>query len=309
MDASDSLLITGSSGFVGLSFLDYLASLPSSARPARIGLLSRSGDVPVPEILSSTSEITMIRADLRAPWNFDFQATKILHLAADGSSNAYSVDAGKGFVEIVENFRDWVEKYPKPMVFHASSGACYGHFDLNGRAGTNSPKSTFIEHRLLGEEIMRTMYESEVIDLRIGRLFSFIGPHIREKKQYAIPHFVASALRNHQVIVTGNPATTRSYLAAEDMSEWIYRAFDPEISSDILDIGSEIPVTMKEVAEFVASLTASQVIYNDSGAHGDYYVADNEETRNRLQVRETRSWQTSLESYIAFCERAMTNER
>ncbi len=309
MDKSDSLLITGSSGFVGLSFLDYLSTLPSSQLPERIGLVSRNGGVRAPETLRSSTDIISIQADLRASWEFDFVATKILHLAADGSSNAYSHDAAVGFTEMIENFQRWVKRYPKPTVFHASSGACFGHVPLQDESTEVSPKSTFIDYRLKGETLMRNMQESGIIDLRIGRLFSFIGPHIREKAQYAIPNFVSSALRNHKIVVSGNPATTRSYLDAQDMSHWIFRAFASEVTSDILSIGSEIPVTINEIAQFVAGRTKSELIYNKPDSHGDYYVAGNEETRNRLHVSETVTWQTSLESYIAFCERAMIDEQ
>ncbi|MEI9907401.1 MAG: NAD(P)-dependent oxidoreductase [Actinomycetota bacterium] len=314
MSEVDSLLITGSAGFVGQSVLDYLASISLSDRPRRIGLVSHKQQTYVPAELAESTEIDHLRADLLEPWEMKFEATHILHLAADGSSSAYSDKASRDFVTMTKNMCEWAATLQHPIVFHASSGACFGHVPLSENSsvssgeGLSAKKKVFIENRLAAESVVNSYHQQGVIDLRVGRLYSFIGSHLREKPHYAVPHFVQMALHNRKIEISGNPRTTRSYLSAEDMSDWIYRALNPKVSSEILSIGSEVPVTLGEVATFVADKTNSEIIYLDPLREGDYYVASNGLTRDRLGVEERTSWQTSLESYIETCRGMDTNE-
>jgi hypothetical protein len=82
------------------------------------------------------------------------------------------------------------------------------------------------------------------------------------------------------------------------MSCWIYKALDSEMSGEILSIGSSIPVTMFELASFVAEVAKSSVVLLNPLAEGDYYVADNQNTCERLQEFETEQWQTSILKYM-----------
>jgi hypothetical protein len=51
---------------------------------------------------------------------------------------------------------------------------------------------------------------------------------------------------------------------------------------------------MIDLAEFVAQQFLAKVIVNDHYKSGDVYVADNELTKDLLQVNETISWQEAL---------------
>ena len=101
-----------------------------------------------------------------------------------------------------------------------------------------------------------------------------------------------------QIELSGNPLTTRSYLGAQDMSTWIYKSLDSNLDSSILTIGSSKPVTMIELANFIAGLSDSVVTLQHPLLEGDIYVANNHNTLNRLQVFETQKWQDLVLSYM-----------
>ena len=322
MDTIKSLLVTGSNGFVGRSFLDYLSTLPIEDRPRNLGLVSRNVPPEISTDLAAHTSIIHINADLMKPWQFDYPATHIVHLAADGSSNAYSVEAADKFVVMTDHLAIWSNGLDSPAVFHASSGACFGYmpFDSNaseikvesglskGASVLAEKKRVFVESRLKAEHTLKMAAARGHIELRIGRLFSFIGKHLHEKPHYAVPAFINMALSTKNIDIGGNPDTTRSYLSADDMSDWIYRSLQPDVGSEILSIGSENPVTMEELATYIASVTNSTVTLLNPTIAGDYYVARNQDTRARLLVRETRTWQTSIDDYLAFIQEKRSDE-
>ncbi len=312
MPQIESLLITGASGFVGQSILDYLSDLPPNQLPKRIGLTTRMQKVCTPFSLMKKTNVLNISCDLQKPWEFDFQATHVINLAADGSPKAYTAESAALFCQITENLANWCRTQVTPTVFHASSGACFGIVplplaDLNEnlpsveilqQAGPKKKKEVFIQSRITAEELLRVAEREKVLDLRIGRLFSFIGRHLRLKPQYAISSFVKMAETKKQINLSGNPLTTRSYLGAQDMAAWIYKSLDSNLDSSILAIGSAKPVTMIELANFIAELSDSLVTIQNPMLEGDIYVANNHNTLDKLQVSETQNWQDLVLSYM-----------
>lgn len=312
MPQIESLLITGASGFVGQSILDYLSDLPHNQLPKRIGLTTRKKEVCTPFSLMKKTNVLNISCDLQKPWEFDFQATHVINLAADGSANAYSAESAALFCRITENLTNWCRTQVTPTVFHASSGACFGivplpledlsenspSTEIRQQAEPRKRKDVFIQSRIAAEELLLAAEREKVLNLRIGRLFSFIGRHLRLKPQYAISSFVKMAETKKQIELSGNPLTTRSYLGAQDMSTWIYKSLDSNLDSSILTIGSSKPVTMIELANFIAGQSDSVVTLQHPLLEGDIYVANNHNTLNRLQVFETQKWQDLVLSYM-----------
>jgi nucleoside-diphosphate-sugar epimerase len=187
---------------------------------------------------------------------------------------------------------------------HASSGACFGYIPIipdepassqaNSAPKEKWPKVSFVEGRLEAERLLRQAQSEKKFDLQIARLYSFIGEHIREKIHYAVPSFISMAKSSGVIALTGDPMTVRSYLSAHDMSAWIIAALQSDQELPLLSIGSSVPVTMIDLAEFVAKQFSAKVIVKDHHKVGDVYIADNELTKNLLKVDETISWQEAL---------------
>ena len=323
MNQIEALLITGSNGFVGRSFLNFLDTLPIGDLPLQICLVSRTGKFPEVGSLCSKTEVLFVNSDLERPWDFSFPATHIAHFAADGTTKAYSMAASQKFLRIIRNLENWIVALNCPTIFLASSGACFGHVPLIGGAEFPAPrtndfscgieisdkKAPLIESRIKAEESLLLLESLGKIDLRIGRLYSFIGNSLYNKPQYAVNSFVNMALSTSEIEVLGDPRTIRSYLSESDMANWIYKSLCQKINSNYLAIGSAKPVTILELANEVSAQTGAKVRLPKSFEPGDIYVANSLETQKLLNVVETISWQNALKRYITFSREMHKNAK
>lgn len=250
-------------------------------------------------------KIHHVQADLLDKWNFDPSVTHILQLVADGSENSYGQRASLDFVMFTRRLIEWLDTLSQmPVVMHVSSGACFGYFPLNANGVHNLPsniavnknwsKASFVESRLEAESLLRQACDKFEFDLKVARLYSFIGEHIQGKFQYAVPSFISMAKNSGTIRLMGDPMTIRSYLSAHDMSGWIFSALKSNQELPLLSIGSSIPVRMIDLAEFIAKQFSSRVVVNDEYEIGDVYIADNARTKDLLKVDETISWQQAI---------------
>ena len=282
-----------------------MSTLPVSQRPELTTLVSRSEIKDLADVVAMNLNIKHVQADLLDQWKFDRTVTHILQLAADGSENAYSQKASDDFVKFSQRLIECCETLShKPVVVHASSGACFGYFPLNadvrsknGASSTSNEiwsKANFVDGRLKAEQLLQQAHDLNKFDLRVARLYSFIGEYIREKIHYAVPSFISMAKTSGVIHITGDPMTVRSYLSANDMADWLVAALQADTKLPMLSIGSSAAVTMFDLAEFIAEQFSAKVVLNDQHTAGDIYVADNELTKDLLKVGETISWREAL---------------
>jgi dTDP-glucose 4,6-dehydratase len=307
LSSVESLLITGTNGFVGRSIVNQLSKLAPSQLPKRLVMASRAGlNFELPTNLEPLT--TLVNQDLTAEWSIDGEISHVINLAADGSKAPYSDQANQIFKDICRNFSKWISQQEQPpRVFHASSGACYGRVPLKIEKEISYKKEDFALNRIEAEQILMESAQEYKYDLNIGRLFTFSGTFLLNKSQYAITDFVRNGVRGNDLYVSGDPRTVRSYLHQDAMAEWILASLVRPNLNSILQIGSNDEVTIQELAEYVAKKTSVNVRYSQTVEPGDIYLPRNLETRTKLGVEEGLSWQIAVDEMIE-AVRADTND-
>ena len=294
----ESLLITGANGFVGRAVVDSISELETTNLPNQIVLLTRNGiNFHVTEKISARTKFIM--HDLTKPWQFHLRPSHIINLAADGSSFSYSEFANSNFRSIGRNLIEWVNSNGiKPKVFHASSGACFGYKPLTLSQPKDNLKSNFIKTRIEVEDMLISASKARIIDLAIGRLFTFSGRLLLEKNQYAITEFVKSAVNLGKIQVKGNPETVRSFMHEKAMANWILQSLICPEPTFNLQIGSSEPVTIRELGEYIAGETNAEVEYAKVFQGGDVYLPDNAATKTKLGLSEGLNWKIAVREMI-----------
>jgi len=294
----DSLLITGSNGFVGQAIIEKLGSLERENLPSEIVLVTRNGLNS--ELPTSLRDITcVVSQDLTKPWNIPHQSSHVINLAADGSYAPYSKQSSDSFRLIGRNLINWIKSLDCQVnIFHASSGACFDHKGSNSSEYLFNGKREFVNSRIQVEGELTKELNGSDLKLSIGRLFTFSGNLLLQKDQYAITEFIKTGLLEGQIQVKGNRETVRSYLHEDAMAHWILRATIDPVGLNLLQIGSSEAVTMKQLAEFVAEKTAAKVTYAPTSQAPDIYLPNNEDTRSSLGVDEGTSWKIAVQEMI-----------
>jgi nucleoside-diphosphate-sugar epimerase len=306
MSPIDTLIVTGSNGFVGMSLLGYLNEISLEERPRRIVTFNRSIKAQNDSSYYSNLKIENRIADLTKPWKFDIPNAYLINLAADGSANSYSETASQLFLSVGQNAAEWIKKNRPCRVFHASSGAVQkselSPSNIHDAKNMENwiKKQSFIKSRLAVENLLTTLSRQENIEIIVGHLYSFIGSNILAKTQYAVSSFIHGAVKNKRIFVEGSPKTTRSYLYQDDMSKWIIRSLQVEKPVNPIVIGSSKIVQMSELAEFIATVTDSEVEYLNPSAPSESYIADNAATLECLEVIESKKWQDAVLECIDF---------
>ncbi len=293
------LVITGANGFVGKSVVDYLSTLDYSALPQRISLVTRDGlRYRVP--LSLEDRISVLNQDLTDEWKLPRTTSHILNFAADGSLAPYSESSCLRYLEINKNLISWIRNQTAGVsVFHASTGACFGEVPLLGETKQQDQKEYFRRNRLEVESLLSEQADLLGFDLRMGRLYSFSGKNILQKKQYAISTFISSSIESKTIKLFGDSRTQRSYLHQDAMSEWILQALTSSKPYRDLQIGSNHSIEMGELAEFVAEKTNANILYPINPEPGDIYIPNNLDTRTKLGVSEGINWKDAVIEMIA----------
>lgn len=297
---SDTLLITGSTGFVGKSLLDFINRQANFIEmPGKIILTSRSQPEQEKQIIHARGKTQVISKamNLLDTWTIDQEPTHILNLAADGSSTAYTEEAGVQFLKIITELISFTKKQnSRVSVLHASSGACFGQNRDNLSDNPLWNKSTFLKYRVAGESLL--IDNCELYNLTIARLFSFSGKFLLYKPHYAISSFINSAVLNKEIIVRGNPNSLRSFLSADDLSEWLLRSLELMPRDYFLEIGSSEATTLGQVAEFISFQTESNITYENPQAELDNYLPRPKRTMEILGVSEKSNWRDEIAKMI-----------
>ena len=247
------LFITGASGFAGSWVLAAITRLNSRlAKPLTVRALTRTPRE------SAEPWLTWVRGDVR-DFRDDVHADLLLHAALPSVATPAGGDA---------ELRDTATRGMENVVAHShrvgvsrsvvlSSGAVYGR--------TTGPVS---ESMPLGEADPSDAYgtakrEVEAIaqagaganlDVVIARLFTCLGPGYRSHAHLAHVSLLQDARAGRTLTLRSDGKAVRSYLYGADLAVWLLALLGGS-GSDVVNVGSDLPMTVYAFAQRVARLS------------------------------------------------------
>jgi UDP-glucose 4-epimerase len=262
-------LITGGAGFVG----SHLAER----------LLAAGHEVLVLDNLSTGSIDNM--AHLKHTPGFSYVIDSVMNepLVAemiDRSDVVFHLAAAVGVKLIVEQPVHTLEtnvhgtevvlkhaNKKKKLVFIASTSEVYGKStDVPFREAADLVLGPSSKHRwayacskLIDEFLALAYWKEKKLPVVIVRLFNTVGP--RQTGQYGmvLPTFVRQALSGQPITVFGDGTQSRSFTYVGDVVDALVRlAREPRAVGDVFNIGGTHEVTIRDLAERVKKMTASE---------------------------------------------------
>lgn len=201
-------------------------------------------------------------------------------------------------------------------LLYTSSGAVYGPtVEGRGRIQEDDPVLPFPRHprwayaesKRLSELMLGLLGTESGVATKVARGFAFLGPRLPFDAHFAAGNFVRDALRGGPVVMKSSGTAVRSYLYGADLAVWLWTILFRGESGRPYNVGSDEPISIRELAEAVAGEGASDVkvvtpaLVADEPA--DVYVPDISRARNELgldvavplaeAVRRTMAWQRS----------------
>lgn len=265
------LFITGGTGFLGRSLLDYLGeSATLHGADFQATVLSRNPA----DFLQRFPEyadrhwLTFIEGDLQQLPPLHAGYTDVVHAAAD---THFSGDDPLAWLEqLVDGTRrvlDYACAAGAQRLLLLSSGAVYGRQNLGQPALQEdlpqAPLSTDISalyaHGKRMAETLCALYTTQRgLPCVIARCFAVLSEHVPLDGQYAAGNFLRDALdpQREYIQVRGDGTAVRTYLDGRDLAHWTFTLLHHGVPGEAYNMGSDQPATMLELAQRIAHLLA-----------------------------------------------------
>jgi UDP-glucose 4-epimerase len=262
-------LLIGGAGFIGT----HLAKR----------LIADGHDVTIVDNLATSThpnyQVNFIEADARsAPIEPAIQQADIIYFLA-GSLGVEYIDRNPkstldNNIGLMTRLIPLFEKHNKKVIF-SSTSEVYGNGPFSEDNDlTIGPPSKLRWGYAAAKLITEFMITANTFPYTIVRFFNVVGPGQLPDYGMVMPRFIEAAKNNKDLTVYGTGEQIRSFCHVVDAVEYLRRI--EHINGEIFNLGSGIPITIKQLAERVIALSNSQsqitfVPYNQafSKHHGD----------------------------------------
>jgi UDP-glucose 4-epimerase len=271
------ILVTGGAGFVASAIVEKLAENPDHHIVVVDNLLTGSQDkIPV----SPHDNIRFIRCDVNHyidlstvmmsnSFEYVFHYAAVVGVQRTLDNPVMVLKDLQGFRNILELAKNSGVK----RVFFSSSSEVYGEPVELPQNEETTPLNSRLPYAIVknaGEAYLKSYQKEFGLEYTIFRFFNTYGP--KQSKDFVISRFVSSALRNEDIVVNGDGKQTRTFCYIDDNTEACLNAFyNNEIVNDVVNIGSDKEITIRDLAEKIISITGSKskIILGPSLSEGD----------------------------------------
>jgi nucleoside-diphosphate-sugar epimerase len=272
------VLVTGGAGHIGSHLVEHLIDQGASVRVA--DNLERGRIENIEHVLD---KLDFRRIDLRLQKNCDEAVQNIdivFHLAAKlGGIEYMNADAGSQ-AEIYDSnilmntlMLDAARRAEVERYLYCSTACVYPvekQDEPNAPALKEedaypaNPESTYAWAKLMGEIQARWYAKEHGMRTSTVRMFNVYAEHedLNPRTAHVIPALVRKAVLYPKVpfVVYGTGNQTRSFLYADDAVRGIVSACDKISNGDIVNIGSDQRVTIRQLAEQIIRISGKDIV-------------------------------------------------
>ncbi len=158
-------------------------------------------------------------------------------------------------------------------VFYSSSSEVYGEpvcFPQNEETTPLNSKLPYAIVKNIGEAYCKSYYQEFGLEYTIFRFFNTYGPS--QSTDFVIPRFLNKALTGDTIYINGDGKQTRTFCYIDDNIETTIKILEGGIGvNDVVNIGSNIEMTILELAETIIRLTksSSKIVHVQALKEGD----------------------------------------
>lgn len=295
------LFITGATGFFGYWLLVAIDVLNSAGQNLEVVAVSRdpSRFAMRHPALAAAPWLRVLRGDVRSTHLPDGPFDSIIHGACDTSAAAAAAPLTL-YDSIVTGSRRVLEHAVKvgcSRVLLLGSGAVYGTpasavrlaEDLPWTAEAGARPDAYTEGKRAMEKLAAATHASNGVDIITARCFAFVGPGLPLDGHFAIGNFIADALAQRPIRISGSGKAERSYLYAADLAVWLLTLLLRGEGGKAYNVGSDHGHTVLQIAETVRDELAPglpiDIMSPGACEPRPYYVPEIEQARSTIGLR------------------------
>lgn len=289
MKTKNKILVTGGAGNVGSALVEKLISNPLNyvviVDDLSTGFLSK---LPSKELINWK----LIKADVNnfndisavmLSYNFDY----VFHFAAvvgvvRTQENPIAV---LNDIEGIKNILNLSKNSSVKHVYFSSSSEVYGEPVELPQNEHRTPLNSRVPYAVVknvGESFFRSYWQAFGLPYTIFRFFNTYGPN--QSTDFVVAKFLAAALKNKDISIYGDGSQTRTFTYVDDTVEVCNKIYENKLLvNDVINIGNDQLMTVKELAELTIKLTnsSSKIVYLPPLKEGDMTRRQPDNTKMR----------------------------
>lgn len=158
-------------------------------------------------------------------------------------------------------------------IFFSSSSEVYGEpveFPQNEDTTPLNSKLPYAIVKNVGEAFLKSYKKVYDLDYTIFRFFNTYGPD--QSQDFVMAKFINAALRNEPITLYGDGSQSRTFCYVDDNIEATTKAmYEDLFVNDVVNVGSDLEMSIKELAEKIIHLTGSRskIIHLPALTEGD----------------------------------------
>ncbi len=271
------ILVTGAAGQVGSCMVDYLVQQQDVFVVAVDNFLTGKKEnlptVTLPNYKFIQCDVNNYEAlsgvMLSYKFDFVFHYAAVVGVKRTLEHPLWVLNDIKG----IENVLNLSKNTGVERFFFSSSSEVYGEPFEHPQNENTTPLNSKLPYAVVknvAEAYIRSYQKEFGLDYTIFRFFNTYGP--KQSEDFVVKKFIKLALNNENITLYGDGSQTRTFCFIDDnIRATASCLFDNKFVNDTLNIGSDIEMTIKELAELVIKVTKSnsQIEYLPALEEGD----------------------------------------
>ncbi len=255
------VLITGGAGFIGSSLADRLLTNPEYSVTLvdnfltgdRAKLPKNQNCTFIPCDVNRYDEISAVMTSHAFDYVFHYAA--VVGVKRTLQNPVLVLNDLEGIKNVLNLSRQTGVK----RVFFSSSSEVYGEPVELPQHEETTPLNSRLPYAVVknvGESFCRSFQQEYGLNFTIFRFFNTYGP--KQSTDFVISRFISQAMANEPISVYGSGSQSRTFCYIDDNTECTVRILEQELMiNEVINIGSEVNVTILELAELIIRLTGS----------------------------------------------------
>lgn len=176
-------------------------------------------------------------------------------------------------IEGIKNILNLSKNTSVKHVYFSSSSEVYGEPVELPQNEYRTPLNSRVPYAVVknvGECFFRSYWQSFHLPYTIFRFFNTYGPN--QSTDFVVARFLSAALKNDDITIYGDGSQTRTFTYVDDTVNVCIKIFEEHLlANDVINIGNDKLMTIKELAELTIKITgsSSKIIYLPPLKEGD----------------------------------------